>query len=190
MPRSAAAGDPGPTHPAGSSGRGWSARQGGRGNQPVRAGTAQQHLLAKPCKETGGGLILPLRSHVAQPQPTPAPTGKEKGEEEEDTVGRSPAVDRMRMRWTSPVDNTALFPLFYLSRELTDGFVYLLPRASPAARHSYPPACLPYATFIALELPILRSLTHGFRLRPAAARNRRQLRASSHAILASVRPFA
>ena len=94
MPRSAAAGDPGPTHPAGSSGRGWSARQ----SQRVVAGrprketnpcgqAQQQHLLAKPCKETGGGLILPLRSHVAQPQPTPAPTGKEK---EEDTVGRSP----------------------------------------------------------------------------------------------------
>ena len=99
MPRSAAAGDPGPTHPAGSSGRGWSARQSqsvvaGReaeeGNQPVRAGTA----AASPGEAVQGNRwrpyplrLHPLRSHVAQSQPTPAPTGKEK---EEDTVGRSP----------------------------------------------------------------------------------------------------
>jgi len=65
------------------------------------------------------------------------------------------------MRWTSPVDNTALFPLFYFSGELTDGFVYLLPRASPV-RPPFLSACLPSATFIALELPLLHSLTHAF----------------------------
>jgi len=92
----------------------------------------------------------------------PIPThSRSDGKRKRGGHGRSLAVDRIRMRWTSPVDNTAPFPLFYFSGELIDGFVYLLPRASPV-RPPFLSACLPSATFIALELPLLHSLTHAF----------------------------
>ena len=97
MPRSAAAGDPGPTHPAGSSGRGWSARQ----SQRVVAGrprketnpcgqAQQQHLLAKPCKETGGGLILSASTPFVptSPNPNPLPLRREKKKRRTRSVAR------------------------------------------------------------------------------------------------------
>jgi hypothetical protein len=81
-------------------------------NPATRAGTAaaDPHLVAKPCKETGGVLILSgLRILLPRPKPQPTPTPTVEGGG--DAV--PPARRRSDENETDlSADNTALSPLF------------------------------------------------------------------------------